>query len=152
MAQHIHTNIRELEGALNMVIAHATFSNKPINMTFIKHILGDIICPTRSAINLHDIERVVCRSFQVHPEALKSDSRARSLVYPRMLAMYLARKYTGASYSTIGQYFGGRNHSTVLSAEKKVAHWLSNEEKSIFLPGFERAADALVELERELNI
>ena len=70
---------------------------------------------------LQDVERAVCQLFGVDPEALKADSRARAVTYPRMLAMYLARKHTGAAYSEIGRFFGGRNHSTVISAEKKVA-------------------------------
>ena len=67
--------------------------------------------------------------FAVRHLGIKSDSRARALAYPRMVAMYLARKHTGAAYSEIGRYFGGRNHSTVISAEKKVLGWLRDEER-----------------------
>ena len=84
-------------------------------------------------------------------EVLKSDGRARALAYPRMLAMYLARKHTGAAYSEIGRYFGGRNHSTVISAEKKVLGWLSAEDQNALLPGFETIADILTDLERTLG-
>ena len=68
-----------------------------------------------------------------------------------MMAMYLARKHTGAAYSEIGRYFGGRNHSTVISAEKKVQGWLNAEERSALLPGFETVADLLADLERTLG-
>jgi chromosomal replication initiator protein len=64
-----------------------------------------------------------------------------------MLAMYLARKHTGAAYSEIGRFFGGRNHSTVISAEKKVLGWIRDEERSSLLPGFETVADVLAALD-----
>jgi chromosomal replication initiator protein len=102
-------------------------------------------------VALRDVERAVCQLFQVGADALKSDSRARALAYPRMLAMYLARKHTGAAYSEIGRFFGGRNHSTVISAEKKVAGWLRDEERTALLPGFETVADLLSDLERTLG-
>ena len=76
---------------------------------------------------LKDVEKAVCQLFQIEPEALKADNRARAVAYPRMLAMYLARKHTGAAYSEIGRFFGGRNHSTVISAEKKVLGWIKDE-------------------------
>ncbi len=85
------------------------------------------------------------------PKCLQSDSRARALAYPRMLAMYLARKHTGAAYSEIGRFFGGRDHSTVMAAEKKVQKWLRAEEDRGHLPGFESVADHLADLERALG-
>ena len=69
-----------------------------------------------------------------------------------MLAMYLIRKYTGAAYSEIGRHFGGRNHSTVISAEKKVLGWLRDEQRTSLLPGFETIADVLAALERMLGV
>ena len=66
--------------------------------------------------------------------------------------MYLARKHTGVAYSEIGRYFGGRNHSTVISAEKKVLGWLRDEERSRLLPGFETIADVLAALEHMLGV
>ena len=66
--------------------------------------------------------------------------------------MYLARKHTGAAYSEIGRYFGGRNHSTVISAEKKVLGWLRDEQRNGLLPGFETVADVLAALERTLGV
>ncbi len=103
-------------------------------------------------MGLRDVERAVCQLFQISPEALKSDSRTRALAYPRMMAMYLARKHIGAAYSEIGRYFGNRNHSTVISAEKKVQSWLRAEERSAVLPGFETVADLLADLERRSEL
>jgi chromosomal replication initiator protein len=68
-----------------------------------------------------------------------------------MIAMYLARKHTGASFSEIGRFFGGRNHSTAIAAEKKVAGWVRDEQRTGLLAGFESIADVLASLERELG-
>jgi chromosomal replication initiator protein len=68
-----------------------------------------------------------------------------------MLAMYLARKHTGAAYSEIGRYFGGRNHSTVISADKKVRGWLQDEQRQSLLAGFETMGDILSAVERALG-
>ena len=76
---------------------------------------------------LGDVERAVCSLFGVRAEELKSSRRTRSLVQPRMLAMFLSRKHTQAAYSEIGEFFGGRNHSTVMSAVAKVQDWLSTD-------------------------
>ena len=120
-------------------------------MNLAKAALRDTIRNTAQIVALHDIEQAICQLFQVSADALKSDSRTRALAYPRMLAMYLARKFTGAAYSEIGRYFGGRDHSTVISSEKKVQGWLRDEERSVLLPGFETVADLLADLERTLK-
>jgi chromosomal replication initiator protein len=151
IADHLHTSIRELEGALQTVIAQAALTGRRVDLNFAQAALKDTIRHTVQAVGLRDVERVVCQSFQISAEALRSDSRARALAYPRMLAMYLARKHTGAAYTEIGRYFGGRNHSTVISAEKKVAKWLRAEEDRGNLPGFESVADLLSNLERALG-
>jgi chromosomal replication initiator protein len=75
-------------------------------------------------VRLADIERVICNLFGVKPKDLHSESRVRTVSQPRMLAMFLARKHTQSAYTEIGQHFGGRNHSTVMSAERKVQQWL----------------------------
>ena len=76
---------------------------------------------------------------------------AYALAYPRMIAMFLCRKHTGAAYSEIGRHFGGRNHTTVIAAEKKVNKWLKSEKRIVLLPGFETVADLLSDLERVLG-
>jgi chromosomal replication initiator protein len=151
IAEHLRSSIRELEGALHSVLAHALLTGKRLDMVLARAALRDVIRHTAQDVGLRDVERAVCQLFQVDPEALKSNSRARALTYPRMLAVYLARKHTGAPYSEIGRHFGGRNHSTVISAEKKVQGWLSDEERNALLPGFETVADVLADLERTLG-
>jgi len=151
IAEHLRASVRELEGALHSLIAHAVLTGKRLDLNLAKAALRDTIRHTATAVGLRDVERAVCQLFQIEPEPLKSESRARALTYPRMLAMYLARKHTGAAYSEIGRFFGGRNHSTVISAEKKVAGWLKDEQQSPPLAGFETVADVLSSLERTLG-
>ena len=77
--------------------------------------------------------------------------RAQALAYPRMIAMYLCRKHLNVAYSEIGRYFGGRNHTTVIAAEKKVNKWLKSEKRISLLPGFETVADLLADLDLALG-
>jgi chromosomal replication initiator protein len=151
IAEHLRASVRELEGALHSLLAHAVLTGKRLDLNLAKTALRDTIRHTAQAVALRDVERAVCQLFQIDAEALKSDSRARAQAYPRMLAMYLARKHTGCAYSEIGRYFGGRNHSTVISAEKKVACWLRDEQQRPPLAGFETVADVVASLERAVG-
>jgi chromosomal replication initiator protein len=151
IAEHLRASVRELEGALHSLIAHAVLTGKRLDLPLARTALRDTIRHTAQSVGLRDVERAVCQLFEVEPDALKSDGRARALAYPRMLAMYLARKHTGAAYSEIGRHFGGRNHSTVISAEKKVLGWLREEGQTRLFAGFETVADVLAALERALS-
>jgi chromosomal replication initiator protein len=151
ISDHLRSSVRELEGALHSLIAYATMTGKRIDLDLARTALRDTIRHTAQAVALKDIERAVCDLFQLDPEALRADSRVRSVAQPRMLAMYLARKHTGTPYSEIGRYFGGRNHSTVIAAEKRVASWIKSERVRGLLPGFESIADVLAALERSLG-
>ncbi|WP_422928112.1 chromosomal replication initiator protein DnaA [Singulisphaera sp. PoT] len=151
IAEHLRASVRELEGALHSLIAHALLTGKRLDLNLAKSALRDTIRHTAQAVALRDVERAVCHLFEIDAEVLKSDGRARALTFPRMLAMYLCRKHTGAAYSEIGRFFGGRNHSTVISAEKKVAGWIRDEERNGLLAGFETVADILAALERTLG-
>ena len=150
IADHLRASVRELEGALHSLIAHAVLTGKRIDMNLAKSALRDTIRHTAQAVALRDVERAICQLFQVDAEALKSQGRARVLAFPRMLGMFLARKHTGCAYSEIGRFFGGRNHSTVISAEKKVMAWLNDEKQRPPLAGFETISDVLASLERSL--
>jgi len=151
IAEHLRASIRELEGALHTVIAQAFLTGKRLDLSLAQFALRDSIRHTTKSIGLRDVERVVCNLFQISAEILKSDSRAHALVYPRMIAMFLSRKHTSAAYTEIGRYFGGRNHTTVMSAEQKVQKWLRSEKEITLLPGFRTVADLLSDLERALG-
>ena len=97
-----------------------------------------------------DIERAVCDLFGLEVADLKSARRTRSVSEPRMLAMYLARRHTRAAYSEIGEFFGGRNHATVISADRKVADWLARDMQVKVASQSWRLADVLNTLEQQL--
>lgn len=151
VAEHLRSSVRELEGALHSLLAHALLTGKRLDLNLARGALRDTIRHTAQGVALKDVERAVCRLFSLDPEALRSESRAHAVAHPRMLAMYLSRKHAGAAYSEIGRFFGGRNHSTVISAEKKVAGWLKDESRNGLLAGFETLAEVLATLEREIG-
>ena len=151
IAEHLRASIRELEGALYTVIAQSTLTGKRLDLPLAQAALRDSIRHTTVSIGIRDVERAVCNLFQVKAKALRSESRTYALSYPRMITMFLCRKHTGASYSEIGRHFGGRNHTTVIAAEKKVNKWLNSEKRIVLLPGFETVADLLTDLERALG-
>jgi chromosomal replication initiator protein len=126
VADRFKNNVRELEGAINCLATYRSLHGKTITLSAARHMLADLERDCIRIVGLADIEQAVCNLFRLEPDDLKSPRRHRSVSQPRMLAMYLARKLTQAAYSEIGQYFGGRNHSTVVSAEKKVRDWLAD--------------------------
>ncbi len=151
VAEHLRSSVRELEGAIHSLLAHALLTGKRLDLNLAKTALRDTIRHTAQSVALKDVERAVCNLFHLDPEALKSQGRAHSVAHPRMLAMYLSRKHAGAAYSEIGRFFGGRNHSTVISAEKKVIGWIKDEKQNGMLAGFETLGDVLATLEREIG-
>ena len=90
--------------------------------------LAELLRNRRKAVRMADIQKAVCDVFGLEPDALQSQSKGKDVSQPRMLAMWLARKYTRSALSEIGTFFGGRRHSTVISAHKKVAGWLASGE------------------------
>ncbi len=129
VAQWFKQNVRELEGALNCLEAHFALSRQRMNGTAARQILADLQRDCVQIVRLSDVERAICDLFRLVPDELRSASRARNVSQPRMLAMFLARKLTQAAYSEIGEFFGGRNHSTVISAERQVRTWMTDETK-----------------------
>ncbi|HEY4259211.1 MAG TPA: chromosomal replication initiator protein DnaA [Schlesneria sp.] len=124
IAQRFQGNVRELEGALNCLQTYHSMTHKRVTLTQARQILADLERDCLRIVRLADIERVICNLFGVKSKDLASESRVRTVSQPRMLAMFLARKHTQSAYTEIGQHFGGRNHSTVMSAERKVQQWL----------------------------
>ena len=144
------THARQLSGALNrLYVAHLT-TGAPIDVPFAQEALADLIASNVRAVKLEDVERVVQETFGLDDEELKSKSRSKRCADPRALAMWLARKHTRSALTEIGAYFGGRRHSAVLSAQKKVDHLLktngSIENGSAALD----VADAIERMERSL--
>jgi len=121
IANNIESNIRELEGALNRVIAYASLTGAPITLELAQDCLKQIIEGYSTAnIDHNTIMKVVCRYYDVTPEQLKSKKRSREIAFPRQVAMFLCRELTGMSLPRIGQVFGGRDHTTVMHACDKI--------------------------------
>ncbi|KRL62960.1 chromosomal replication initiator protein DnaA [Lactobacillus psittaci] len=121
IASQVSTNIRELEGALVKVQAHATIEKADINVNLARDALTDLKLVQKSrGIQIPKIQEVVANYFQTTVSELKGKKRVRQIVVPRQIAMYLARELTDASLPKIGQEFGGKDHTTVMHAYEKI--------------------------------
>jgi len=129
------SNIRELEGMLIRIGAYASLTKNKINLTMAKDILKDIIVDKSKEISIELIQKLVADHFKIKVSDLKSEKRLKSFVIPRQLAIYLCRELTKASYPEIGEKFGGKDHSTVIYAVKKISVFL--DEKPEILNSYE---------------
>ncbi len=120
MGKRIRSNIRELEGALRRVIANATFTGREINLDFAKNALRDMLAAHDKQITIENIQKTVAEYFQIRTSDLISSKRSRSIARPRQIAMTLAKELTNHSLPEIGNAFGGRDHTTVIHANRKV--------------------------------
>ncbi|GGC10594.1 chromosomal replication initiator protein DnaA [Marinobacterium zhoushanense] len=120
LAQKIRSNVRELEGALKRVIANAHFTGNAINTPFIKESLKDLLALQDKQVSIDNIQRVVADYYKIKVADLLSKRRSRSVARPRQVAMSLAKELTNHSLPEIGNAFGGRDHTTVLHACRKI--------------------------------
>ena len=122
---------RELEGALNRVIAYQQFNHAPVTLDLASMVLRDMSAnPDQCRVKIDDIMKVVGRHFNVGRTELLSPRRARAVVVPRQIGMYLAKKMTARSLPEIGRRFGGRDHSTVLHAVRKIEGLIKTDERT----------------------
>ncbi|MDD5217818.1 MAG: chromosomal replication initiator protein DnaA [Candidatus Omnitrophica bacterium] len=120
IASKIKSNIRELEGALIRVVAYSTLTGEPLSLKLAQTILRDTLKEEEQKISIEKIQRVVSEYFNLRVSDLRSKRRTRSVAGPRQIAMYLVRTMTGHSLPEIGEYFGGRDHTTVIHSFQKV--------------------------------
>jgi len=120
IAQRIRSNIRELEGALKRVIANAHFMNRPIDVDLVREALKDLLALQDKQVSVDNIQRVVAEYYKIKVSDLLSKRRSRSVARPRQVAMSLAKELTNHSLPEIGDAFGGRDHTTVLHACRKI--------------------------------
>lgn len=120
MAKRIRSNVRELEGALRRVIANSRFMARPITLDFAKDALRDLFAAQDKLVTIENIQKTVAEYFKIRVADLLSKKRSRSIARPRQLAMALAKELTNHSLPEIGDAFGGRDHTTVLHACKKI--------------------------------
>ncbi len=127
VATRVTSHARELAGALHRLQATSRALDRPIDGSLAEEALSQLAQQNHQPVRLPDIQEAVCDVFGIAPETLRSDRKTKAVSHPRMLAMWLARKHTRAALSEIGQFFGRRSHSTVISASKKVETWMRRE-------------------------
>ena len=127
IATAIRSNVRELEGALIRLAAYASLAKRPIDLEFAQQTLGAAISRPIEIITVDAVIRVVANYYNLKPADIKSQRRHKSLAAPRAVAMYLARQHTKDSYPDLGRGFGGKHHTTVISAVEKVAARLRDD-------------------------
>jgi chromosomal replication initiator protein len=120
IAERLPSNIRELEGALRRVIANASFTGKAITLDFAKDALRDLLTLQAKLVSMDNIQKIVAEYFKIRVADLLSKKRTRSIVRPRQIAMLLCKQLTNHSLPEIGDAFGGRDHSTVIHACRKI--------------------------------
>ncbi|HVU77176.1 MAG TPA: chromosomal replication initiator protein DnaA [Gaiellaceae bacterium] len=132
IASRVSTNIRELEGALTRVVAFASLTGRALSVELAQDVLKDVFPQGESRqISIDRIQELVCERFGVTHDELTGDRRSQNIVYPRQVAMYLARELTDSSLPKIGKEFGGRDHTTVIHATSKIAR-LIREDRSVY--------------------
>ncbi|MFI3288652.1 MAG: chromosomal replication initiator protein DnaA [Rikenellaceae bacterium] len=129
LANNIMSSVREIEGVLSAIMAHAKFMGRKVTITLAREILKSYVQFTHKEINIEQIVSVVCKYFEISIEALNSAKRTRELAQARQIAMYLAKQHTKSSLSVIGSTIGGRNHSTVLHSCKAVTNMMETDKQ-----------------------
>jgi chromosomal replication initiator protein len=129
IASHIQTNIRELEGALNKLIAHQKITNQSLDIEKVKSLLKGLLFSPKKIINPKKIIQAVSAFYELKEKDILSRSRKKEIVKPRQIAMFLLRKELNNSYPFIGRKFGGKDHTTAIHAYEKISKEIINNEK-----------------------
>lgn len=120
LARSIRTNVRELEGAFNKLLAYAQLTGRAVDMEFAQVMLADSVRANARRITVDEIQKACAAHYRIDPSEMRSKRRARAVARPRQVAMYLAKKMTPRSLPEIGRIFGGRDHSTVIHAVRTI--------------------------------
>lgn len=131
IAEHLCSNVRELEGALVKVVAYASLSRMPLSLAMAKEALEDHISRTDPIVHLSDIEAAVTTFFGMTPADIHSSKKTRSISLARSVAMFLARKHTSMSFPEIGRFMGNKNHATVILACRKIEELTKKAEGTV---------------------
>jgi chromosomal replication initiator protein len=151
IASNLTNHARELSGALCRLRATGQALDKPISLSMAEEALADLVRSSHRAVRLPDIEKAICEAFGLEPKTLQSRGKTKAVSHPRMLAMWLARKYTRSALSEISHYFGRRSHSTVISAQKRVDRWLADGKSIELADRTWPVSDAVEQVERHLK-
>ena len=129
LAHKITSNVRELEGALNRLSAYSSLFGVPVTIDTVHEVLSDLLRASSVQISIDAIQREVARYYNIRQTEMHSKRRARSIVRPRQVAMYLAKNLTNCSYPQIGSQFGDRDHTTVMHAVRKVEDMIAEDKQ-----------------------
>jgi len=127
LAERLRGNVRELEGALHSLRHYSKVTGLPIDLDLARQALADLLRHAVRVVQMADVDAAVRQVLRLEAGALQSKARTWAVSHPRMVAIFLARKHTAASYSEIGRFYGGRNHSTAVASEKKVRNWVADD-------------------------
>jgi chromosomal replication initiator protein len=134
IAEHVRSNVRELEGCIIKLLLYASLKHKEVSIELAREALSDRIRPgednaqaIKALPSINKVQEVVARRWGVTPEGLRSKARIKTLTVPRQIAMYLARELLEMQLVEIGQAFGGRDHSTVIHSVDKVSRQMSRD-------------------------
>ena len=150
LAGQLRGNVRELEGAVQSIRHYSRATGRAIDMPLVREAVADLLRHAVRVVQLTDIDAAICGVLRLEHGALQSKGRAWAVSHPRMVAMFLARKHTAASYSDIGKHFGARNHSTAVAAEKKVRSWLDTDAELALGQRRIRVRELIERVERDL--
>ncbi|MGV3770100.1 MAG: helix-turn-helix domain-containing protein, partial [Sphingobium phenoxybenzoativorans] len=120
LARAIRSNVRELEGAFNKLVAYGQLTGRKIDLDFAQSMLADAIRANARRITVDEIQKACAAHYRIDPAEMRSKRRARAVARPRQVAMYLSKKMTPRSLPEIGRIFGGRDHSTVIHAIRTI--------------------------------
>ena len=151
LAANFNGDARLIRGAINQLKAMSEATGQPISTDLAETTLAEMIGSENQAVGLRDIEQAVCEVLGLEKKSLRSARKTKSTSHPRMLAMWLARKYTRAALTEIGQFFGRRSHSTVISAQKNVQRWIHNDTPMVTLERTWLPKDAIKQIESYLK-
>lgn len=127
LASHMTASVRELEGALTRVVAHSALVGRPLTVDLVRILLKDSLRPQGRDLTIDDIQKKVAAYFRIKISDLTSSKRARSVVRPRQIAMYLAKSLTTVSLPAIGRHFGGRDHTTVMHSVATITELIQRD-------------------------
>lgn len=151
VASSLRGNVRELEGAVNSVRHYAKVIGRPVDQPLVKEALGDLLRHAVRVVTVADVDAAVCATLRLAAGTLQSKARNWAVSHPRMIAIYLCRKHTAATYGDIAKHFGAKTHSTAVAAEKKVRGWL-DKNLSVAIGDRDWLAKELIDrIERELQ-
>jgi len=129
IAHNIKSNIRELEGALIRLLAHATLHQRDLDLALAKEVLRDLMQDMQVNLTIEEIQRIVCDYLDIPEDLVRAKTRKREVVRARQIAMYFSKKLTQHSLKTIGLHFGGRDHSTVIHANNTVEDQIETDDQ-----------------------